>query len=407
MEAVILLLVFFSPLAVLLLVPAALDLVMQDDRVRVWWAVPLGLWAPMVPVSLVVPLLLGPGADRWSAALYLWGTTWGMAALDLAACSMALALARGLRPGGPTERWRMGSLAFGLPVATALVALPFVVGLLSWGWMVLWAGPACWTTLVWVLALHRTGPERLERGRRAAATWIVLSSACATVGIGMVVAAGWMDLAPQPEQLLGMAVLAGLGMNALAWTVAGLGGPIARWPVGLGVAALGGSVAYAGLLFATSRLDPPGIALPAARDLRGAPAHTGMELARTVRCLEIPEQGRVIGRCLPGGGSLLAVAGDTPMRVLPPNSQILLEGGRYAWTIPSGMVADHGEPTVTVDAAGTWTVNGTTLHDKDAVHAAVAGSGWILVDAHAHLTVQGLLELCATAGPWSCFVVHR
>jgi len=157
--------------------PAVVDLVRQPEQVPLWWGSPLVLLLPFVPFVLGVPFALDPGMDRVLYSAVGWGLLhWAVAGI-LLGLVMGLAFSRGLRPGGETLRRRRTTLG-GVVVLLLSMVFPWIPGL----WGLMWVIPAAWAGLLFLIAFNRRGPQRFERGKAMAASFLFGSALSFLIG---------------------------------------------------------------------------------------------------------------------------------------------------------------------------------------------------------------------------------
>lgn len=169
-------LVLFGPLSILLLIavvvlllaPAAIDFVNRSEGLTGWWILPFLL----VPLPVMLLLALPFGERDVLGQSTLASAALGVGHLAMAAffavLGLGMAASRGLRPDGPTQRRRRTSLA-----AVVLLMVPLLVPLLSLS--LFWMMSAFMVGVLWVVAMNRRGPSRMERGKALSAGMLVAS----------------------------------------------------------------------------------------------------------------------------------------------------------------------------------------------------------------------------------------
>lgn len=385
------------------LVPAAVDLVRQDERVGVWWGVGLAPIVPPALLALVVPTLQEPGMERVTVTGWLWASTWLAAAGCLLAMSMGLAVARGLRPGGETERRFRTTVVAALVLVLASVGVVVAIPILEEALVLLWVVPAAWGGLFWVLLLNRRGPARLEHGRRASATWLFAAGSLFLTAVVLAVRA----LAVQEgvdATVVGVA-LAAIGgtlglMAALRW----LAGPLHRLTVGLALAA-NLTLLLPEVLLVTFRPLPSGAVAPAWVDVTGAAASNRRAVQR-LSCVRLLPGEQTVGRCSPyGDGDLLAPPG-LRMAEVTAWGDFLVDNGRYSVWI---MEPDPYGPAQVVPVPGGWRVDGRVETTPEGLIRALGKlDPWeqVSIEVTDSITVQEFITICASSRSGSCRAVR-
>ncbi|MCB9671851.1 MAG: hypothetical protein H6736_18590 [Alphaproteobacteria bacterium] len=384
--------------ALLLLLPAIVDLVRRDDDLPLWsWGLPFVLLLGL-PVlgTMVVPVLERRPYDQAMAAAVGWIFVHLVAAFILLVLALGLAASRGLRPEGSTRRRRRTTIAAVLALIV-LQLVPWLPGQLA----LLWLCPAGWAAVLWVVAMNRRGPARLERGKRASAAFLVASAVQLLIGLLHI---RWFGTMEEPSLAVELQGTAWLAAGALAVMVTGLrylaGGVPPTVP--LLSLATGLTLLLPPLWFSTQAV--PTTRLPVWEDLRGHPGGF-LPTVRDADCILVP--GTRFEGC--SYRRLVGLEPETPLdtKALVEGDELLVDDGRHYlqswgfWSEPLrveavvGGVKLEGDPRVyPVDAA---------LHE---VLATRGEDRKLEVRRTPLLTVQQFVSMCASTGLQpSCEVV--
>lgn len=329
MAVISLLCVLVPPFVAIVLValPAVIDLVMREEQVPPWWAAPFAMFVPVVLMTLAAPVWMEPGIEQVGVTMIAWGMLHLAAAGLLLALATGLAFARGLRPGGETERRRRTSLV-AIGALLFLMVLPWLPRLGATWWVV----PPAWAGLFWVIGLNRRGPQRLERGKSIAASMLFASAISFLIAAAHLVRG--VDLVDGTELVSAPAwIVSLLALGLLGGGLRFLAGPPAPAPL-LAAAGSGLSLVFPAVWWMAFDPVPSDIEVPAWVGFDGKPGPTASGYG-THRCLTVVGRDGAVRkegpRCPSGWNEASLVDARTPL------DQVPVEEDYTAYLVGSGV----------------------------------------------------------------------
>lgn len=290
MEDLIVGLVFIAVFAVVHLPFVVLDLRRQQVQVGRSWSLPAVVFSTLFGLLFVVGYLLADhGLDAAKSTLQAVQAINLVVWVSATSAALGITFARSIRPGG-AARWRWGAASTAVLVVLALF-LPsvFLGNEPSPGDLII----ALPMALFALLAVGRTGTDRLEEGSRTAVSAALLGTFCLAVGM---LATTWIDATADLTWLPAFAIWGLL----TAW--ASLLFSLRRWlwiGVLVDLVALGATVSYT----TTARAFPWEVGAPEPVDWWEDP--TDQFAASEVPCFEVAGSGTRFGNCKNGEPALV------------------------------------------------------------------------------------------------------